>query len=150
MSEILLSRLAGQAVPRNDVLTNKCLLMASVGLTKMRASVGLKRGSSFLSSLFAYFFENEKSKKKKEKKFVDWGEEKKEKIIIGVTDNKVANFYYLFSQVTLALRCLTLARAKFWISNPNQPSLIFLNIYFLKHIFLFHESFPQFIDIYFY
>lgn len=26
----------------------------------------------------------------------------------------------------------------------------FLNFYFLKHIFLFHESFPQFIDIYFY
>jgi hypothetical protein len=35
---------------------------------------------------------------------------------------KVANFYYLSSQVTLALRCLTLARAKFWITNPIHPT----------------------------
>ena len=39
------------------------------------------------------------------------GEDKKEKNIIGCTENKVTNFYYLFSQVTLALRCLTLAIA---------------------------------------
>ncbi len=69
--------------------------MASVGLTKMRASVGLERGSSFLSSLFAYFFDNEKSKKKKREKILMIGEDKKEKNIIACTENKVTNFYYL-------------------------------------------------------
>ncbi len=38
-------------------------------------------------------------------------EVKKEKIIIVGKENKVKNFYYLFSQVTIALRCLTLAWA---------------------------------------
>ncbi len=46
--------------------TNKCLFLASVGLTIKRAvHLALWVGSFLLSSLFAYFFDNEKSKKKK-------------------------------------------------------------------------------------
>jgi hypothetical protein len=48
--------------------TNKCLFLASVGLTIKRAvHLALWEGSFLLSSLFDYFFDNEKSKKKKER-----------------------------------------------------------------------------------
>jgi hypothetical protein len=43
--------------------------------------------------------------KKKREKILMIGVDKKEKIIIVGKENKVTNFYYLISQVTLALRC---------------------------------------------
>ena len=70
--------------------------MASVSLKIKRAVLQAMREGSFLfSSLFAYFFDNEKSKKKKREKILMIGEDKKEKNIIGCTENKVTNFYYL-------------------------------------------------------
>ena len=76
--------------------TNKCLFLASVGLTIKRAVLLAPWAGSFLlSSLFAYFFDNEKSKKKKREKILMIEEDKKEKIIIVGKENKVTNFYYL-------------------------------------------------------
>ena len=70
--------------------------MASVSLKIKRAVLQAMREGSFLfSSLFAYFFDNEKSKKKKREKILMIGEDKKEKNIIACTENKVTNFYYL-------------------------------------------------------
>ncbi len=67
----------------------------------------------FLSCLAGLltFLTMKKVRRKKREKILMIGEDKKEKNIIACTENKVTNFYYLFSQVTLTLRCLTLARA---------------------------------------